>query len=118
MFGMHPHKKTVPRNTLEARIRDACGPIAMGASYLIVLQLDEEHERKALVLHNDHGYITVLLEPDAKTYIAECFIVEGDELRDDPHGMSVWPGHDEHFMAQFHRKPHAVVSWYAEEVQP
>ncbi len=112
MFGLK--KKTAAptkADTLEARIRNAC-PHPHITSILIALQLDADHSKRALVIPHAHGLVALLIEPDPKTYVSECFVVMGDELHDDPHGFNIWPGHDERFMAQFKGEPRAVVSYY------
>jgi hypothetical protein len=116
MFGLFTHKTPHHNDytTLEQRIRSAVGDVTTGSA-LIVLALDEEHHRRALVIHNPHGHVTVLFEPKPDSHFTDCFVVDGNDIRDDPHGMSVWPVADEHFMAQFHRTPKAVVQFFHED---
>lgn len=117
MFGLFTPKRPAStyNTTLEMRIRDAVGELHRFDRVLIVLEFDAEHTRRALAIHNPHGHVTVLCEPQPGTHFADCFIVDGDEIRDDPHGMSVWPVADEHFMAQFKGKPAATVSYFPPE---
>lgn len=118
MFGMHHNKNPTGPDTLEHRIRTACGEaLRVLGKVLIALRFDEEHTRAALVIRNPHDpdqRVTLLLEPSPGSHVTDCIIVVGDEIHDDPHGMSIWPVADEHFMAQFKGKPHAVVSYWPE----
>lgn len=113
MFGFKKTPKAARSVTLEDRIRAVC-PTPHVSGFLITLRMDENNARNALVLPHVHNLLAVLIEPDPKTYVAECFIVQGDELHDDPHGFNIWPGHDEHFMAQFKGEPRAVVMFFGE----
>lgn len=113
MFGFKKTKTPAKADTLEDRIRAACPP-PHTSSILIALELDADHSKRALVIPHAHGMVAVLIEPDPKTYVAECFVVVGDELHDDPHGFSIWPGHDEHFMTQFKGEPRATVLFFGE----